>query len=472
MGSARQRRAQDATGTVRSTTRRARIPLALLALAVITGASSASALAASNEPAASGDTRMSLFELLEEGPYAYPQMPNQYGQVVQVAGTPGLVAPLSPATIAPTLTPAAPKPAGNPGLSSAEAANQLAANGIPVVALRAYRDAEKTLAKQLPACGLSWSLLAGIGRVESNHGQFAGATLLADGRSDPPVRGPMLDGNGFATITDTDGGRLDGDARYDRAIGPMQFIPGTWVRFAVDGDGDHAADPYDIDDAALAAGYYLCRAGGNLRLPQGRHDAVFAYNHSEDYVRLVLDLADAYARGVRVDKLPGRPVGAPAPHPVHGPLPPATVGPPPGVPPEIAAGLPPTGSPTAPTSPPASTPPGTTPPGTTPPGSEPPTSTPPGSEPPTSPTDPPTSPTTPPESTPPSDPPTTCPDPGPGTSAPPTPTPTPSGESPSSSAPGSAAPSSAPADETAGADAPADGTSPADDPTPTPTPSC
>jgi membrane-bound lytic murein transglycosylase B len=466
MGSARQRRAQDATGTARRTVRRSRVPLALVALAVITGASSASALAAPNEPAAvEAGSQMTLFELLEEGPYGYPQMPNQYAHLVQVAFTPAELAPPSPAV-------PATKPVGNPGASSAAAADELAANGIPVVALHAYRNAEKTLAKDLPACGLNWSLLAGIGRVESNHGQFAGATLLADGRSDPPVRGPALNGNGFATITDTDGGALDGDAAYDRAIGPMQFIPGTWRGFAVDGDGDGHADPYDIDDAALAAGYYLCRAGGNLRTPQGQHDAVFAYNHSEDYVRLVLDLAAAYAHGVRVDNLPGVARGGPAPHPPAGPLPPATVGDPP------AAALPPTGGGSI--SPPGTPPPGTTPPGT-PPASDPPTTTPPGTDPPTTPpgtdppTDPPTSPTPPesPPSTPPSDPPTTCSSPDPGTSAPPTPTPTPSSEpAGASSAPAGtdaagSEPSSAPADGSSPADQ-----SPADDPTPSPSPTC
>jgi hypothetical protein len=365
-------------------------------------------------------------------------------------------------------------------VSSAAAANELAGNGIPLVALHAYRNAEKTLAAQLPSCGLSWSLLAGIGRVESNHGQFAGSTLLADGRSDPPVRGPLLNGNGFASISDTDGGRLDGDAAYDRAIGPMQFIPGTWSRFAVDGDGDHVSDPYDLDDAALAAGYYLCRAGGNLRTPQGLHDAVFAYNHSEDYVRLVLDLAAAYAHGVRVDNLPGVAKGGPAPHAPAGPLPPATVG----DPPAVGGPLPPAGTPTG-TPPPGSTPPGSTPPGSTPPGSTPPGATQPGSSPPPmseppgtpTPTDPPTSP----PSTPPSDPPTTCADPDPGTSAPPTPSPTPT----PGSDPGSAPASSAPATGAAGTESagtasagtgapPADGTSPADetpadDPTPSPT---
>src|SRR5262249_43398850 len=80
-----------------------------------------------------------------------------------------------------------------PGLSDAAVAQALAGNGIPLVALRAYRNAERRLAQDLPGCGLRWSLLAAIGRVESNHGRFAGAQLLQDGRSDPPIVGVALD---------------------------------------------------------------------------------------------------------------------------------------------------------------------------------------------------------------------------------------------------------------------------------------
>src|SRR3546814_20580862 len=60
------------------------------------------------------------------------------------------------------------------------------------------------------------------------------------------------------------GGRWDGDARWDRAVGPMQFIPGTWKSFGVDGSGDGLADPNNVFDAATAAARYLCH-GGNDR---------------------------------------------------------------------------------------------------------------------------------------------------------------------------------------------------------------
>src|SRR5690349_7295604 len=101
----------------------------------------------------------------------------------------------------------------------------LAANGIPNVALNAYRVAAARIDAAMPSCGIDWSLLAGIGRVESNHGRFGGATLNADGTSTPQIIGPPLDGLHFAYIADTDRGQWDHDPRYDRAIGPMQFIP-------------------------------------------------------------------------------------------------------------------------------------------------------------------------------------------------------------------------------------------------------
>lgn len=165
-------------------------------------------------------------------------------------------------------------------------------NGIPDAALTAYKSA----AAGAPAgCGLSWTLLAAIGRVESNHGRYGGATLYADGTSAPRVLGVALTGSGTALIKDTDGGLLDGDAAYDRAIGPMQFIPSTWKGYAVDGNGDGVKDPFNIFDASAAAATYLCKNGGDLTTVQGRTAAVYAYNHSASYVSTVLALADAFA---------------------------------------------------------------------------------------------------------------------------------------------------------------------------------
>lgn len=168
--------------------------------------------------------------------------------------------------------------------------------GIPDSALQAYRRAEQRLARLSPGCHVSWSLLASIGRIESGHAR--GGRVDANGMTLTPILGPILNGVGFAAIPDTDGGAYDGDTRWDRAVGPMQFIPSTWRGSAADGNGDGVADPDNIFDATVAAGKYLCAGGGDLRDPRQRAEAVFRYNHSDSYVRTVLLWADAYEQGV------------------------------------------------------------------------------------------------------------------------------------------------------------------------------
>jgi hypothetical protein len=168
---------------------------------------------------------------------------------------------------------------------------------IPAVALQAYAHAQAVMAQTLPSCHLSWPILAGIGRVESYHGRFRGAALLADGTSRPPIVGVPLDGApGLMTISDTDNGAYDGDPVYDRAVGPMQFIPSTWRRHAADGNGDGQDDPFNINDAALAAANYLCADGRDLSTSAGWAAAVYSYNHTTEYVRMVYGWADQYSR--------------------------------------------------------------------------------------------------------------------------------------------------------------------------------
>jgi hypothetical protein len=193
-------------------------------------------------------------------------------------------------------------------------ASALAAGGIPATALQAYQQAAAGEAARSPACGLSWPLLAGIGRVESDHGRFAGAVLHSDGLSTPRVIGIPLDGHGTALIRDTDGGRLDGDTGYDRAVGPMQFIPSTWAGWGVDADGDGVADPFNVFDAAAAAADYLCAAGRDLTTTRGQVQAILSYNYSWDYVSLVMSLERVYASGVGITV----PVLPTTPEPRHG----------------------------------------------------------------------------------------------------------------------------------------------------------
>jgi hypothetical protein len=211
----------------------------------------------------------------------------------------------------------------------------LAESGIPSTALSAYQNAAARETARKPECGITWPLLAGIGRVESNHGRFAGAELHADGVSTPRIIGIPLNGNGTALIRDTDGGRLDGDTVYDRAVGPMQFIPSTWASWGVDANGDGLKDPFNLVDAAAAAADYLCAAGRDLRTSSGQVHAILSYNYSYDYVSMVMSLERVYAgqTGQSVPVLPVDPGSTPRQgRPRHKPpLPPVDPGRPGGI---------------------------------------------------------------------------------------------------------------------------------------------
>jgi membrane-bound lytic murein transglycosylase B len=197
------------------------------------------------------------------------------------------------ATLAPT---AQPGPAGRPADVLIEWADQMSAKvGIPPIAMQAYGYAELVVAQTAPGCQLRWTTLAAIGKVESNHGRANNASLLADGRALPPIVGLPLDGQGGrAAIQDTDNGTVDGDPVWDRAVGPMQFIPGTWNQHAVDADNDGIRDVNDIDDAALAAANYLCRGGRNMTVIGDWWAAILTYNAVQPYARAVYDAANDY----------------------------------------------------------------------------------------------------------------------------------------------------------------------------------
>ena len=103
-----------------------------------------------------------------------------------------------------------------------------------------------------------------------------------------------LNGQGFAAIRDTDKGLYDGDTEWDRAVGVMQFIPGTWNRWKGDGNGDGLFDPQNLYDGALATAQYLCSSAPNLTNDEYRRQAVYAYNHSNSYVDFVLAKGHEY----------------------------------------------------------------------------------------------------------------------------------------------------------------------------------
>lgn len=167
--------------------------------------------------------------------------------------------------------------------------------GIPARALRAYVAAAGMANAAAPACGIGWNTVAAVGFVESHHGALGGGHLAASGDVSGPIVGPGLNGDGFAAIADTDAGALDGDARWDRAVGPMQFIPSTWKMEGKDANGDGVADPHNIDDAALSAAGYLCAGGRDLTTDQGWTDAIWSYNQSEAYLAQVGEQAVGYA---------------------------------------------------------------------------------------------------------------------------------------------------------------------------------
>ncbi|WP_239117472.1 lytic transglycosylase domain-containing protein [Paractinoplanes ferrugineus] len=167
--------------------------------------------------------------------------------------------------------------------------------GIPVVAVQAYGYAELVLARTTPTCHLNWTTIAAIASVESGHGSANGAVLGVDGLVTPPVYGLPLDGKGGRQlIKDTDQGVLDGDTTYDRAVGPLQFIPSTWNSYKVDADNDGVANPNDIDDASLTAATYLCQGGRDMSKAESWWEAILSYNAVQPYAQKVFETANDY----------------------------------------------------------------------------------------------------------------------------------------------------------------------------------
>ncbi|MFR9730022.1 lytic transglycosylase domain-containing protein [Saccharopolyspora sp. MS10] len=178
-----------------------------------------------------------------------------------------------------------------------EWADQVAAAvDVPARALVAYVNADLAMRQHRPDCKISWATLAGIGRIESNHGRYGDRVLGEDALPSQPIIGIALDGApGVRAIADTDGGALDGDPLHDRAVGPMQFIPSTWRKWATDGNGDGLGDPQNLDDAAMAAGRYLCAGGRDLTTGGGWWGAVMSYNNSVEYAQKVYAIAESYS---------------------------------------------------------------------------------------------------------------------------------------------------------------------------------
>lgn len=140
--------------------------------------------------------------------------------------------------------------------AAAQAASQASTSpsvlGIPSDYLSLYRGAATTCP------GLSWTVLAAIGQVESGHGRSVGPSSAG-------------------------------------AEGPMQFMPSTFAGYAVDGNGDGVKDIWSPADSIYTAAAYLCanHAGDG---PQGLYNAIWRYNHADWYVLMVSHLADSIAK--------------------------------------------------------------------------------------------------------------------------------------------------------------------------------
>src|SRR4051812_12780014 len=256
--------------TTRALSRRSKA-ITLVPLALLSGVWTASLV---NSSATASDNAAA--SALPDG----TTVPNDAIEAPASVPTPGVIAPAVPEGSADSVV---------SGASS---------NGIPAPAIAAYQRAAQIIDSADKSCNIPWELIAGIGRVESDHGRYNGNTLTEEGVSKPGIYGIPLNGkNGTQAINDTDGGQLDKDAVYDRAVGPMQFIPSTWQVVKVDADNDSKRNPQDMDDAALATAVYLCSGKDNLSNRKGQEAAVLRYNHSQDYVNLVLRIMEAYSSG-------------------------------------------------------------------------------------------------------------------------------------------------------------------------------
>jgi cell wall-associated NlpC family hydrolase len=143
------------------------------------------------------------------------------------------------------------------GTSAAVGPSVLAMTDVPPTYLAWYMGAARTCP------GLPWGVLAGIGKVESDHGQSTA----------PGVRS---------------------GANFAGAEGPMQFEPATFAQYATDGDHDGQLSPYDPGDAIYPAANMLCTNGAASGTQARIRQAVFAYNRSGSYVSEVLPWAARY----------------------------------------------------------------------------------------------------------------------------------------------------------------------------------
>jgi hypothetical protein len=179
------------------------------------------------------------------------------------------------------------------------APSALAKSDIPADVLAIYQAAARTCP------GMDWAILAAIGKIETNHGR--------------------------STLPGVHSGQNSAGA-----MGPMQFLQGTWNAYKTATPGHIIPNVYDIADAIYSAAKMLCHDGAAIGLPpppksavaawKKLHDAIWAYNHADWYVNQVEAQADSY-RGAWVASITpvaavtaagitsGNPLGPDCPHP-------------------------------------------------------------------------------------------------------------------------------------------------------------
>jgi len=197
--------------------------------------------------------------------------------------------------------------ADDAGAKADKAIADTGARDLPAVAYIAYRDAAYAADLAHPECRLSAAVLAGIGRISSGHGRNQGSTIDHLGRVDPLLRG--LRGR---RTPDTDQGTIDGDEGGDRAVGPMQLTPATWVAFATDGDGDGVISPDNLFDAARTTAEVLCAPNTHLDTFAPLDRAVGTLLGESQQSTVALGTARRYARTAELDmgKVPEDPRAA------------------------------------------------------------------------------------------------------------------------------------------------------------------
>jgi membrane-bound lytic murein transglycosylase B len=211
---------------------------------------------------------------------AAAHVPDQTGVAIPAPVVPAPVATVSSvSTVAP---------------DAAWLASTSASTGIPATALAAYAQASLVIDSVDSGCHLGWNTLAALGSVESAHGTINGSAADDAGTVSPVIRGPVLDGTRYNAVRDTDDGEWDSDTEWDRAVGPLQFLPATWALYGADANADGVIDPNNLFDASLSAGNYLCAVAGDLTVPSAWTAAIMAYNPNESYVGRVRAAAVAY----------------------------------------------------------------------------------------------------------------------------------------------------------------------------------